>query len=357
MKNLVQTLLLSSVAALFASCNSSTSGPESFREPISYTPDGKCTIDMLKYKTQEQLDSLRTFCDTIFVRSVVNIYKDTVYDDTVITVNKKYTSFIYFDRYTEKNDTLVSLTAEKSGVSGPCGSVPIYCNLDSSDVEKTFNCSQAGICYMYNLADDIATSSAEVAVVRLDPVLITNEPLCSQPGYRCVRDTVFHDVLHKTYRTIARDTTFLNYGPTAWTDYVPAINAPAFDTATFRKSLDTLDTQKPIFGIDTLFTGYSISVEGLPDWASTRKKDVCKTVKDSVSICVVTITDVHRPYGIAYTYPTPYYQNSFYLTNYLESPLEKDTLITWKLRYRYSGGHNFEGNRDSLEITTLFKGI
>ena len=302
MKNLVQTLLLSSVAALFASCNSSTSGPESFREPISYTPDGKCTIDMLKYKTQEQLDSLRTFCDTIFVRSVVNIYKDTVYDDTVITDNKKYTSFIYFDRYTEKSDTLTQITAEKSGDSGPCGSIPIYCNLDSSDVEKTFNCSQAGICYMYNLADDIATSSAEVAVVRL----ITNEPLCSEPGYRCVRDTVFHDALHKTYRTIARDTTFLNYGPTAWTDYVPAINAPAFDTATFRKALDTLDTQKPIFGIDTLFSGYTITVDGLPDWASNNTK------------C---------------------------------------TLITWKLRYRYSGGHNFEGNRDSLEITTLFKGI
>ena len=117
MKNLVQTLLLSSVAALFASCNSSTSGPESFREPISYTPDGKCTIGWSDTKMQEQLDSLRVLCDTIFVRSVVNIYKDTVYDDTVITVNKKYTSFIYFDRYTEKNDTLVSLTAEKSGVS------------------------------------------------------------------------------------------------------------------------------------------------------------------------------------------------------------------------------------------------
>lgn len=362
MKNLVQILLLSSVAALFASCNSSTSGPESFREPISYTPDGKCTIDMSKYKTQEQLDSLRAFCDTIFVRRVVDIYKDTVYDDTLITSNEKYTSFIYIDRYTEKNDTLVSLTAEKSGASGPCGSVPIYCNLDSSDVEKTFNCSQAGICYMYNLADDIATSSAQVATVRLpdmhyDSTVIVVNTVCSEPGYRCVRDTVFHDAFHTTYRTIARDTTFLNYGPTAWTDYVPAINAPAFDTATFRNALDTLDTQKPIFGIDTLFSGYSISVEGLPDWASTRKKDVCKTVKDSVSICVVTITDVHRPYGIAYTYPTPYYQNSFYLTNYLESPLEKDTLITWKLRYRYSGGHNFEGNRDSLEITTLFKGI
>lgn len=340
---------------MFASCNSSTSGPESFREPIGYTPDGKCTIDMLKYKTQEQLDSLRIFCDTIFVHSVLNVYKDTVYDDTLITGNEKYTSFIYFDRYTEKYDTLVSLTAEKSGVSGPCGSVPIYCNLDSSDVEKTFNCSQAGICYMYNLADDIATSSAQVAVVRLDPVLIliTNEPLCSEPGFRCVRDTVFHDAFHTTYRTIARDTTFLNYGPTAWTDYVPAINAPAFDTAAFRKALDTLDTQKPIFGIDTLFSGYTITVDGLPDWASNTTK--CTMTEDSSRVCIYE--DIHRPILMLTTYPTSYNKKPFFLWNNLESPLEKDTLITWKLRYRYSGGHNFEGNRDSLEITTLFKGI
>ena len=337
---------------MFASCNSSTSGPESFREPISYTPDGKCTIDMLKYKTQEQLDSLRTFCDTIFVHSVLNVYKDTVYDDTLITGNEKYTSFIYFDRYTEKYDTLTKQSAAKSGTSGPCGRVPVYCNLDSSDTQKTFSCEISSVCYMYDRTDNLATSSAEVAVVRLDPVLITNEPLCSQPGYRCVRDTVFHDVLHKTYRTIARDTTFLNYGPTAWTDYVPAINAPAFDTATFRKALDTLDTQKPIFGIDTLFSGYTITVDGLPDWASNNTK--CTTV-DSSRICIYQ--DILRPISMLTTYPTLYNKKPFYLWNNLESPLEKDTLITWKLRYRYSGGHNFEGNRDSLEITTLFKGI
>ncbi|WP_295069508.1 hypothetical protein [uncultured Fibrobacter sp.] len=345
MKNLVQTLLLSSVAALFASCNNSMFGSE----PSSSALDGKCTIDMSKYKTQEQLDSLRTFCDTIFVRSVVNIYRDTVYDDTLITDNEKYTSFIYFDRYTEKYDTLTKHSAAKSGTSGPCGRVPVYCNLDSSDTQKTFSCEISSVCYMYNQTDNLATSSAEVAVVRL----ITNEPLCSEPGYRCVRDTVFHDVLHKTYRTIARDTTFLNYGPRAWTDYVPAINAPAFDTATFRKALDTLDTQKPIFGIDTLFSGYTITVDGLPDWASNTTK--CTTTEDSSRICIYQ--DILRPISMLKTYPTFYNKKPFYLWNNLESPLEKDTLITWKLRYRYSGGHNFEGNRDSLEITTLFKGI
>jgi hypothetical protein len=358
MKNLVQTLLLSSVAALFASCNSSTSGPESFREPISYTPDGKCTIGWFDAKKQEQLDSLRAFCDTIFVRRVVEIYKDTVYDDTVITDNKKYTSFIYFDRYTEKSDTLTQITADKSGDSGPCGSVPIYCNLDSSDVEKTFNCSQAGICYMYNLADDIATSSAQVAIVRLpdlhyDSTVIVVNTVCSEPGFRCVRDTVFHDVLHKTYRTIARDTTFLNYGPRAWTDYVPAINAPAFDTATFRNALDTLDTQKPIFGMDTLFSGYTITVDGLPDWASNTTK--CTTTEDSSRVCIYK--DILRPISMLTTYPTLYNKKTFFLWNNLEAPLEKDTLITWKLKYSYYNGHSFKGNSGSLEITTLFKGI
>ena len=307
---------------------------------------------MLKYKTQEQLDSLRTFCDTIFVHSVLNVYKDTVYDDTLITGNEKYTSFIYFDRYTEKYDTLTKQSAAKSGTSGPCGRVPVYCNLDSSDTQKTFSCEISSVCYMYNQTDNLATSSAEVAVVRLDPVLITNEPLCSQPGYRCVRDTVFHDVLHKTYRTIARDTTFLNYGPTAWTDYVPAINAPAFDTATFRKALDTLDTQKPIFGIDTLFSGYTITVDGLPDWASNNTK--CTTV-DSSRICIYQ--DILRPISMLTTYPTLYNKKPFYLWNNLESPLEKDTLITWKLKYSYYNGHSFKGNSGSLEITTLFKGI
>ncbi|WP_173473298.1 hypothetical protein [Fibrobacter succinogenes] len=356
MKNISQILLLFPIVAMFASCNSSTFGPESNSEPIAYTPDGKCTIAWQDSKSQEQLDSLHTFCDTIFVRSVINIYKDTVYDDTIITDNKKYTSFIYLDRYTEKTDTLTKPTAEKSGASGPCGRVPIYCKLDSSDTQKTFSCTEASICYMYELE----ASSAKVVAIRLpdlyydSTVIVIKKSVCSEPGFRCVRDTVFHDAFHMTYRTIALDTTFLNYGPTAWTDYVPAINAPAFDTAAFRNALDTLDTQKEIFGMDTLFTGYSVSVEGLPDWASNTTK--CTTTEDSKRVCIYKEIEL-RPISMLSTYPTSYNKRPFYLWNNLESPLEKDTLITWKLRYRYSGGHNFEGNRDSLEITTLFRGL
>ncbi|MBP5769627.1 MAG: hypothetical protein J6W51_11190 [Fibrobacter sp.] len=352
MKKLSQTLLLFPIVAMFSSCNNSTSGLESISEPISYTPDGQCTIELLDSKTDKQLDSLRTFCDTIFVHSVMDVYKDTVYDDTLITSNEKYTSFIYLDRSANKRDTLTKFTAEKSGESGPCGRVPIYCTLDSSDTQKKFSCTEASSCYMYDVIEKHRNTVVDYDLIYRP----SNSLLCSQPGYRCVVDTVYHDTFHTTLRTIARDTTFLNYGANAWTDYVPAVNAPAFDTAAFRKALDTLDTQKEIFGMDTLVTGYSVSVEGLPDWASTRKKDVCKTVKDSASICLVEITDVFRPYGIAYTYPTPYYQSSFYLTNYLESPLEKDTLITWTLKYRYNYGNNFK-NLDSLTITTLFKGM
>lgn len=349
-----KTLLLFSIAAMFSSCNNSTSGLESITEPIAYTPDGQCTIELLDSKTDEQLDSLRSFCDTIFIRRVVNVYKDTVYDDTVITKKENYTSFIYLDRNTDKRDTLTKFTAEKSGESGPCGRVPIYCTLDSSDTQKRFSCTETSSCYMY----DLIARDAETAAIRLpnandSPYIPSNSLLCSQPGYRCVVDTVYHDTFHTTLRTIARDTTFLNYGANAWTDYVPAVNAPAFDTAAFRSALDTLDTQKEIFGMDTLFTGYSVSVEGLPDWASNNTK--C-TMVDSSRVCIYKEIEL-RPISMLTTYPTLYNKKPFYLWNNLEAPLEKDTLITWKLRYRYSGGHNFEGNRDSLEITTLFKGI
>ncbi len=347
MKNLSQILLLFSIAAMFTSCNNSTISPE----PISYTPDGKCTIELLDAKTQEQLDSLRAFCDTIFIRNVVNVYKDTVYDDTVITGNEKYTSFIYLDRKTDKYDTLTNFTAEKSGDTGPCDSVPIYCTLDSSDVKKTFSCSQASICR----SRMPLMRQAEIVEVRLPDYIPRNSLLCFESGYRCVRDTVFHDAFHTTYRTKTRDTTFLNYGTKAWTDYIPAVNAPAFDTAAFRNALDTLDTQNEIFGMDTLFTGYSVSVEGLPEWVLDPNKILCPQ-NDSLVICY-KITTKYRPYGVAYTYPTPYTQSRFVLRNNLKSPLEKDTLITWKLKYSYDEGNSFKNNTDSLTITTLFRGI
>ena len=55
------------------------------------------------------------------------------------------------------------------------------------------------------------------------------------------------------------------------------------------------------------------------------------------------------------SYPTVYEKEPFFLENKLEKPLEKDTVITWVLRYNYLEGM-FEGDSDSLTITTLFKG-
>jgi hypothetical protein len=54
------------------------------------------------------------------------------------------------------------------------------------------------------------------------------------------------------------------------------------------------------------------------------------------------------------SYPTAYEKEPFFLENKLESPLEKDTVITWVLRYDYLGSL---GHHDSLTITTLFKGM
>ena len=350
MKRLFLVLLFITLATIVSSCNNSTSSFDVF----AVFSKKECSIGMYQTMVQGQLDSLRSFCDTIYIRESITFHKDTVYDDTVIK-NNHYTSFIYLNRYTGNTDTLVRRRAEKPNESGPCSDVPVYCELDSSDVQKTFKCVVAGLCKS-NLYEDfqiVEVSKPKSVVKQYDRP--SNVSLCRVPGYKCVVDTVYIDAFHTTFRKDTYDTSFLNYGKNAWTDYIPAINAPPFDTAAFRKALDTLDTQNEIFGMDTLFTGYSVSVEGLPDWASTKKRDTCMA-KDSTTICIIKVTETFRPYGLANTYPTRYSKEPFYLTNYLESPLEKDTLITWKLKYRYLNANNFK-EPDTLTITTLFKGI
>jgi hypothetical protein len=297
---------------------------------------------------QEQLDSLHSFCNTIFIRDTLTLYKDTIYDDSIIKYHN-YTSFIYLNRYTGNTDTLVKLRAQKTRESGPCGSVPVYCELDSSGIQKTFSCDVSEVCYMYDMEIlQTALPNAPVDFV----VLPNNYAFCRQSGYKCVVDTVYLDAYHTTLRKEAYDTLFLNYGANAWTDYVPAINAPPFDTAAFRNALDTLDTQDEIFGMDTLFTGYNITMEGLPDWVIDGSK--IGTICDVDGVCTTMIWTRYEAEHFVISYPTSYSEKQFFLKNMLENPLEKDTLITWTLKYNYGVG---QGDNDSLTIQTLFKGI
>ena len=101
--------------------------------------------------------------------------------------------------------------------------------------------------------------------------------------------------------------------------------------------------------MDSLFTGYFITVEGLPEWVEKGHRSHC-TKQGDKTVCTTAVEAVGSLLG---SYPTVYEKVPFFLENRLESPLEKDTVITWVLRYDYLGSL---GHHDSLTITTLFKG-
>ncbi|MBR6450760.1 MAG: hypothetical protein IKS96_12640 [Fibrobacter sp.] len=347
MKRLSLVFLFITLATIVSSCNNSTSSFDVF----ALFSKSDCSVGMYQTMMQSQLDSLRPLCDTIYIRESTTYYKDTVYDDTVIT-NHTYTGFLYLNRYTGNTDTLVKRRADKSNESAKCGDVPVYCTLDSSNTQKTFSCNMSGLCYtiLYDKSDIAEITKAKSVVAHY--YRPSNVALCREPGYKCVVDTVYLDVFHTTFRKDTYDTSFLNYGKNAWTDYIPAVNAPPFDTAAFRKVLDTLDTREKIFGMDTLFTGYDITAKDLPDWAEAALGERC-FIQDGVEKCTVILRTNKSAFMVYY--PTSYSQKPFYLKNKLEQPLERDTVITWTLKYKYYDG-SLRDDGDSLTIQTLFKG-
>lgn len=273
-------------------------------------------------------DSLTTACDTVFVVDSFLVY-DTLYKDTLV---HRYTSFVYGRRNDNSYDTLTALTADSLNAGGECER-RVACSLDS--VQKNFSCATPSyVCRVYKTQSTVAVVDSRVNFVR-----------CNNRNVLCIRDTFYVDeVAYGTYHKW--ETTRLNYGKKAWTNYIPWINAPLFDSASFRAALDTLDTQYPTFAMDTLQTGYYITMEGLPDWVT--KGTVFK--KDSSGRYVVETLR----YCPGQCYPSDYEKKAFFFVNGLDKPLERDTVITWMLTYSYSGG-SFEGDYDSLTITTLFK--
>ena len=283
--------------------------------------------DLLHVRLNGKWDSLMAACDTVFVVDTIPVY-DTLYSDTVF---ERYTSFVFGQRDKGALDTITALTEDSLFSGRKCGE-SVYCRLDS--LEKTFSCVQ---------------SSHECPIVRYKkrlPMMVvdinSNGAKCDKRNkVLCIRDSILVDSLIRG--TVSKKvTTYLNYGKKAWTDYVPWINAPLFDKDRFRAALDTLDLRHPTFGMDTLESGYFIYWEGLPQWV--KRGSIDSKVKA-----------VHYVYASSKKrFPTDYVKEPFFFVNGLEKPLEKDTLVTWTLKYHYLDG-NFEGNSDSLSIVTLFK--
>lgn len=283
-------------------------------------------MELYRLQRDGKWDSLMTACDTAFVVDSILVY-DTLYNDTFV---KRFASFVYRSRVDSVVDTLTARIADSTLENDNC-TRRVSCHLDS--VRKEFFCSSPRIyvCRSASFAQYVADGRVNFAQ-------------CStRRRILCIDDTVRVDSV--IYRTATKlDTAFLNYGKNAWTEFIPWAKAPLFDTAKFRSALDTLDMRHPTFAMDTLQTGYFIQWEGLPDWVTRGKLMV------NGSLAYHKINRVCP--GMCY--PSDYFEEPFFFANDLVKPLERDTIITWKLKFNYLGGR-FEGSSDSLSITTLFK--
>lgn len=313
-------------AVLLASCGNS-SGVNSKRHHIaegcSFSRNG---MELYRLQRDGKWDSLMAACDTAFVVDSILVY-DTLYNDTLV---KRYASFVYRSRVDSVFDTLTARIADSTLKNDNC-TRRVSCHFDS--VHKEFSCHEPRVRLCMS-----TFSKAYVVDGRV------NFAQCSRRRrILCIDDTVRVDSV--IYRTATKlDTAFLNYGKNAWTEFIPWAKAPLFDTAKFRSALDTLDMRHPTFAMDTLQTGYFIQWEGLPDWVTRGK------------LMVKGFLAYHKINRVCpgMCYPSDYFEEPFFFANGLVKPLERDTIITWKLKFNYLGGR-FEGSSDSLSITTLFK--
>ena len=313
-------------AVLLASCGNS-SGVNSKRHHIAEgCAFSRSGMELYRLQRDGKWDSLMAACDTAFVVDSILVY-DTLYNDTLV---KRYASFVYRSRVDSVFDTLTARIADSTLKNDNC-TRRVSCHFDS--VHKEFSCHEPRVRLCMS-----TFSKAYVVDGRV------NFAQCStRRRILCIDDTIRVDSV--IYRTATKlDTAFLNYGKKAWTTFIPWIKAPRFDTAKFRSALDTLDLRYPAFAMDTLQTGYFIQWEGLPEWVTRGKLMV------NGSLAYYKMNRVCPEV----CYPSDYFEEPFFFANGLVKPLERDTIITWKLKFNYLGGR-FEGSSDSLSITTLFK--
>ena len=261
------------------------------------------------------VDSLVASIDTVIVRDTLVIYKDTVYDTTYST--DSYTSFVYRENRTGELDTVT----RKSQF------------IDCEFNDEAFSCQWVG----------------QVLVNEYSFYRITDPSLALYPCgqvvsalyYDCKTDTVYHDAYHKEVLVATSDTTFLNYGDSRKTDYIPPDyiymqGDHPFDSTEIRAFFDTLDVRDPeLGGKDHLEVSSELTFKDFP-------------------LSVVAL----RPMGIKLDYSLSRWPQTYYAVtigyNFMnESKLQSDTTVTWTLGYT----HNEKGIKetDSIQVTTFFK--
>ena len=252
--------------------------------------------------------------DTVIVRDTLVVYKDTVYDTTYYT--DSYTSFVYRENRTGELDTVT----RKSQF--------IDCEMKAD----SFSCQWVGK-IVYKDFDLVPVNGLGLHSCGL---------VGSSVYYRCETDTLYHEAYHKIVSVPVADTSFINYGDTRKTDYIPPEyvymqGEHPFDSTEIRAFFDTLDVSAPeMGGKQHIVLNSKLTFDGFP----------------------LTVLSVHSP-GIVLVDPLPSRWPRIYYAATVEynfsdvPPLQSDTTVTWTLGYtHYEKGIE---ETDSIQVTTFFK--
>ena len=253
--------------------------------------------------------------EVIYHHDTVTVYRDTV-ERVIEKEGASYTSFLYSDS-TGAIDTLTK------------SSVALECDIG----ETEFSCQEQLVLVL-----------APIDGPAYEPVVYQELVIDTVHCHVSITDTVVKDTFYKESYSYKHDTTFINYGESRMTDYIPPerVYEPGefpFDSTELRDFFDTLDVSDSLLGgKDHLEINSELHFHGFP-----------LTVREQVQIGVIVkdkiIPDVK--------WPEKWGPQKHYYQIERDNTLEADTTVTWTLEYtHYERGQE---EKDSIQVTTLFK--
>ena len=256
--------------------------------------------------------------EVIYHHDTVTIFRDTA-ERVIEKEGSSYTSFVYRDT-AGAIDTVTKYSSQ------------LKCDVGENDLSCRY-------------------SSTDPILIPIDGPLISYDPLEYEifviDTVHChvtITDTVVKDTFYKDSYSFKHDTTFINYGESRVTDYIPPervyeLGNHPFDSTEIRDFFDTLDVSDSLLGgKDHLEINSDLRFHGFP-----------LTVREQVQIGVIVkdkiIPDVK--------WPEKWVPQEHYYQIERDNTLKADTTVTWTLEYtRYERGQE---EKDSIQVTTLFK--
>lgn len=257
--------------------------------------------------------------EVIYHHDTVTIFRDTA-ERVIEKEGSSYTSFVYRD------------------TAGAIDTVTKYSSQLKCDVgENDLSCR-------YSSTDPILIP-LEGPLISYDPMEYEIMVIDTVHCHVTITDTVVKDTFYKDSYSFKHDTTFINYGESRMTDYIPPerVYEPGefpFDSTELRDFFDTLDVSDSLLGGKAhLEINSDLRFHGFP-----------LTVREWVQVGV--IVQDGKIWNVK-IWPEKWGPEEHYYQIERDSTLEADTTVTWTLEYtRYERGQE---EKDSIQVTTLFK--